>query len=59
MPFSYIELENYTNLGLLRGPARGQGGPQNGASTTTKGTRFHNVESYLTMRNRLSPLALT
>lgn len=41
---NYMKTGNYTNLGLLRGPARGQGGPQNGASVFKKGTLFHNVE---------------
>ena len=45
MTFGYIKLENYKNSGLLRGPARGLGGPRFGASTTTKGT--HNVKRML------------
>ena len=40
MPFCYIELGNYTNLGSGMGPPARSPGPRFGASTYNEGTRI-------------------
>ena len=51
MPFGYIELGNYTNLGFGMGPpARPPPVRKMGHRHIEKGPAFHNAERYLTMR---------